>query len=458
MTTATHPETGTSAAVSLSLKALDALAMSLAAVDGAGRIVFVNEGWRRFGRANGARALDDVGTSYLAICDRAAAAGEATAGAVGGSLRALLAGERESFSLCYPCHSPGEERWFEVTGTAFADGGSRYALLAHQDVTARERVDAALKAREQMLKQILEVLPVGVWTMDAAGTIVHANPAGLKIWAGARFVGPDEFGEYKGWWLETGEPIAADEWAAARAIRRGETSIDEEIEIECFDGSRKIILNSALPLRGPEGEIVGAIIVNQDVTEGKQIEAALRDGEQRLLRALDEQATLARTDFLTGVHARRHFFELAAHELAVAQRYRQPSSLLLFDIDRFKKVNDRYGHDVGDRVLKHVAEVASRTLRQSDVLARHGGEEFAVLLPQTDVRAALVVAEHLRSAIAESTLATEHGSIGVTVSVGAAAARDGDSVDDVVRRADQALYAAKSAGRNRSMMAADPGA
>jgi diguanylate cyclase (GGDEF)-like protein len=455
MTTATHPETVASAAVSLSLKALDALAMSLAAVDAKGDIVFVNEGWRRFGRANGAPDPDGVGTSYLAICDRAAAAGEATAADFAGSLRALLAAERETFSLCYPCHSPGVERWFEVTGTAFVDGDSRFALLAHQDVTARELADASLKARERTLQQILEVLPVGVWTMDGEGRIVHANPAGLKIWSGARYVGPERFGEYKGWWLETGEPIAADEWAAARAIRRGETTIDEEIEIECFDGTRKIILNSALPLRGSEGEIVGAIIVNQDVTEAKQIDAALREGEQKLLRALDEQATLARTDFLTGVHARRHFFELAAHELAVAQRYRQPLSLLLFDVDRFKRVNDRYGHDVGDRVLQHVAEVASRTIRQSDVLARHGGEEFAVLLPQTDLPAAFVVAEHLRSAIAESPLATEHGSIGVTVSVGAAAARDGDSVDAVVRHADRALYAAKAAGRNRSLMA-DP--
>lgn len=455
MTTAMHPRNATSAAVDFSLKALDALAMSVAVVDEAGDIVFVNEGWRRFGRASGAPGADAVGTSYLAICDRAAADGEATAAAFADALRALLAAERESFSLCYPCHSPGEERWFEVTGTAFVDGGRRFALLAHQDVTARELAAASLRARERLLEQILEVLPVGVWTLDGEGRIAHANPAGLKIWAGARYVGPEQFGEYKGWWLETGEPIAADEWAAARAIRRGETTIDEEIEIECFDGTRKIILNSALPLRGPEGEIVGAIIVNQDVSEAKRIDAALRESEQRLRVALDEQATLARTDFLTGVHARRHFFEVAGRELAVAQRYRQPLSLLLFDVDRFKSVNDRYGHHVGDRVLRHVAEVAGRTTRQSDVLARHGGEEFAVLLPHTDLPAAFVVAEHLRSAIAEAPLETEHGSIGVTISVGAAIAREGDSVDEVVRRADRALYAAKSSGRDRSLMA-DP--
>ena len=108
--------------------------------------------------------------------------------------------------------------------------------------------------------------------LDAEGRIVQGNPAGVAVWAGARYVGPQNFGEYKGWWVSTGEPIAPEEWAAARAIRSGETSIDEEIKIECFDGAHKVILNSAVPLFGSDGRITGAIIVNQDITARKHAE------------------------------------------------------------------------------------------------------------------------------------------------------------------------------------------
>lgn len=102
--------------------------------------------------------------------------------------------------------------------------------------------------RVDLLQRVLAILPVGVWIMDETGKIQYGNTAGQGIWAGGRYVGPEQFGQYKGWWVATGKLIRAEEWAAARAIRKGETSIDEEIEIECFDGSHKVILNSAMPI------------------------------------------------------------------------------------------------------------------------------------------------------------------------------------------------------------------
>jgi PAS domain-containing protein len=115
----------------------------------------------------------------------------------------------------------------------------------------------SLLERIDVLQKVLSVLPVGVWIMDRDGVIRYGNAAGQAIWQGARYVGVDRFHEYKGWWLATGEPIRPEEWAAARAVTRGETSIDEEIEIECFDGSRKIILNSAIPLIDEQGATEG---------------------------------------------------------------------------------------------------------------------------------------------------------------------------------------------------------
>jgi PAS domain-containing protein len=143
-----------------------------------------------------------------------------------------------------------------------------------------------------LLAAVLDALPVGVWIMDHKGRITHGNPAGLRIWAGARYVGPDQFGEYKGWWTGTGKRIEPHEWAAARAIERGETSLDEMVDIECFDGTRKTILNSALPIRGRDGSITGAIIVNQDISDRRRIELEREGLLQRLQAALQEVHTL----------------------------------------------------------------------------------------------------------------------------------------------------------------------
>jgi PAS domain S-box-containing protein len=150
---------------------------------------------------------------------------------------------------------------------------------------------ASVEVPLDLLPQVLEALPVGVWIMDRTGCITHGNPAGRRIWGGARYVGPEMFGEYKGWWADTGRRIAADEWAAARAITKGETSLDEVIDIECFDGSRKTILNSALPLRNPDGKIIGAIIINQDITDRRRSELE----RERLVRQLQEAVAQVHT-------------------------------------------------------------------------------------------------------------------------------------------------------------------
>ena len=140
---------------------------------------------------------------------------------------------------------------------------------------------------------VLEALPVGVWIMDQSGRITYGNPAARQIWAGARYVGPELFGEYKGWWPGTDTSIAPDEWAAARAIQKGETSIDEVVEIQCFDGMRKTILNSALPLRGASGSIAGAIIINQDISERRKAEAERDQLIRQLQTAMAEVHTLS---------------------------------------------------------------------------------------------------------------------------------------------------------------------
>jgi diguanylate cyclase (GGDEF)-like protein len=160
---------------------------------------------------------------------------------------------------------------------------------------------------------------------------------------------------------------------------------------------------------------------------------------------------LATTDGLTSLLNRRHFESLARVEWARFQRYGRPLSLLVLDIDKFKSVNDRFGHDTGDLVIKAVAHICKSTKRQPDVLARIGGEEFVLLLPETDEDAAGIAAERLRKAVEEHPLSLPDGAtLQVTISIGlAGAALSMASFEVLLKRADEALYEAKNSGRNR---------
>lgn len=164
---------------------------------------------------------------------------------------------------------------------------------------------------------------------------------------------------------------------------------------------------------------------------------------------LAETKQLATLDGLTGCFNRRAFFELAEHELKRHQRLQKPFSLLMFDLDYFKTINDQYGHAVGDDVLMAVSARVKQACRNVDILGRSGGEEFVLLLPETSLNDALEIAERLRLA-AQQPLNTKAGELRVTMSLGVteAGALD-ETIDEVLERADAALYKAKRAGRNR---------
>lgn len=174
----------------------------------------------------------------------------------------------------------------------------------------------------------------------------------------------------------------------------------------------------------------------------------------RLLAELSQRNAelhhLATTDLMTGVNNRHHFMSLLYHEFARSRRYRQPLSLLVLDLDFFKQINDGYGHAAGDTALKTFAAAAGECLRGLDVIGRLGGEEFGILLPNTDVAQSAVVAERIRGAVARIAIETEFGTVRFTASIGVTETAEGDdSVDTLLARADAALYEAKAAGRNR---------
>ncbi|WKB55348.1 GGDEF domain-containing protein [Eleftheria terrae] len=163
---------------------------------------------------------------------------------------------------------------------------------------------------------------------------------------------------------------------------------------------------------------------------------------------------LAITDELTDSFNRRHFVELGEAELLRARRYGTPLALILLDADHFKQVNDTHGHQCGDVLLREISLACRATLRSTDLLARFGGEELVVLLPQTDLAGALAMAERMRDQVAGLSLAWRGRTVEVTVSLGVAALRpETPTLDALVHEADVALYEAKRGGRNRVCVA-----
>jgi diguanylate cyclase (GGDEF)-like protein len=158
---------------------------------------------------------------------------------------------------------------------------------------------------------------------------------------------------------------------------------------------------------------------------------------------------LASTDPLTGQLNRRAFFELGQRELERFQRFGHPLSWIMFDVDLFKEINDQYGHLAGDQVLKEIADRCCHIIRHVDIFGRYGGDEFVILLPETDQTMARDIADRIRTSIGESAIMTEAGSIMVTISMGVTqATQDTMDLGILLNKADQALYKSKRAGRN----------
>lgn len=168
----------------------------------------------------------------------------------------------------------------------------------------------------------------------------------------------------------------------------------------------------------------------------------------------EELFTQASTDPLTGLFNRRQFELMANTQLSLAQRYQTPHCILMLDIDHFKRVNDTYGHDAGDEVLKYVALILKTSLRVSDILARYGGEEFILFLPHTSPTEGWQVAERLRTSVEQSNIFSQAGTLNVTISLGLSSTQN-ISLNDKIKEADIALYASKTTGRNKTTLYTD---
>ncbi|HWD39925.1 MAG TPA: diguanylate cyclase [Fimbriimonas sp.] len=294
-------------------------------------------------------------------------------------------------------------------------------------------------------------LPVACVTIDLEGRVVEWNNAaeGLFGYSAAEMVGQEVVR------LLDEEDRKLGRQRFMEIVRNGGfRQISERYAVR-KDGSRIWIMASALPLHGPDGKLNGIISTSIDITRRRAAELHLMETnrlieEQRaaLAQANERLEALSLTDSMTGLPNRRSFLSFLNTAFAESQRTGRPLSVILIDVDRFKSFNDQFGHPEGDIVLQEVSNILARSVRQSDFVARFGGEEFVVVLPETPASGALKAAETLREAIEQG----DWPKRSITASLGiATTSLRTDSSDSLVRRADEALYAAKAAGRNRVM-------
>lgn len=305
-------------------------------------------------------------------------------------------------------------------------------VTSMQDITALKRLQQQLSEDEQRFRFLAEESPVPlVITRVSDAALLFSNKAADVLFRGsyAQHAGRS----MRNLWVDA----AASDQIVDRLQREG-TVRGMEQQIRRFDGSTVWLLLSVT--RGRYREDDALIFALKDITEAKERETELR--------------TLAFTDMLTGIPNRRHFLARAALELRKAKRQGTPLSVLALDIDRFKQVNDRLGHQGGDAVIRCFAKTCMQQLRGEDVCGRLGGDEFAILLPETNRVVAFDVAQRLRLAIqgancfsaSSGAVATLTTSIGIAEHLPLSGEID---IDELLDRADQALYRAKQAGRNK---------
>jgi len=225
----------------------------------------------------------------------------------------------------------------------------------------------------------------------------------------------------------------------------------EDISNEMAMPRKKLERQYETVIQNKAGEIIPVLVSARSIFEDEIYTGALSiltniAERVQMEEKLHQQAT---TDPLTKAYNRRYFFDLAQQELERSQRYNRPLSIIIFDIDHFKKVNDTHGHAVGDKVLRQLSERCQKTLRENDILARYGGEEFIILLPETPQEQAKQMAERMRIKCAETPFNVGLASVKLTISFGISSFAPTLPLDELLLRADKALYLAKEGGRNR---------
>jgi diguanylate cyclase (GGDEF)-like protein/PAS domain S-box-containing protein len=345
----------------------------------------------------------------------------------------LLRGTRKSgISRARALKKDGQEIWTASTERLINWHGEPAVQINVYDITQQMVIEQSLLKSEQHLRAVLEILPYPIYIASRAdGQLLFVNRKSCLLFQQSAsqllrskssdfFINPKERDELRSL-LDTIPDI-------------------RDVEVKLRSAQGREFTAEIAAIATDYGGTPAVLVALNDVSQRKDL-------EKELLRQ-------ASTDSLTGVNNRRYFLAQAEQELRRSRRFARTMSVMMIDVDHFKKINDEHGHAAGDAVLQGVVKRALESLRQSDTLGRLGGEEFAVLLPETAIADAVDVAERLRQHLAERPLIAERAAIPCTASIGVAqlCAKDG-TIEVLLQRADEALYLAKKNGRNRVQIA-----
>ncbi|MES2536158.1 MAG: EAL domain-containing protein [Pseudomonadota bacterium] len=529
---------------------IDALDEHIAVIDASGFILAVNRAWREFARGNGADpAAVSEGANYLEVCDKSAARGDAHAATACAMIRAVVAGQRETASMDYPCNSPTEQRWFKLKITREPTEGPLRIVIEHENVIDRKLTESRLRLKNLLLASVEQA----VIATDLDGLIIYWNPFAQKMygWSSAEVLGRSILD------VIPSESMRVNAHEIMTRLKAGE-SWDGEYLVRHRDGHDIPIHVTDSPIRDERNQLIGVIGISTDITERKKNEQALKlsdmvyqaigeaimvfdpdyviltvnpafshmcgyteqeivghssdllkpadserffpdeirqplektghwQGKIRTRRksgetylqwlmidtiydergkakmrigmfsAVTDQKRAEETiwqqanfDALTGLPNRSMFHDRLEHEIQKATRDGHRLALMYIDLDQFKEINDTLGHDTGDILLQHVARRLSACIRQADTVARIGGDEFTVILTELENTGSVErVARGILQTLAEP-FYLENDTIHVSGSIGITLLpEDATNADILLKNADQAMYAAKSQGRNQ---------
>ncbi len=325
-------------------------------------------------------------------------------------------------------HKDGHEVILETSGVPLIDDDGVFHgyFGTEHDVTERKQAEQALEESERRFRTILDVAVDGVLLMDEEKR---------KFIQGNRAIC-----EMLGYSLDELYTLGIEDIHPKEAMPEVYKELERQMKGE-------ILVAQNLPVKRKDGSVFIADVSSAPmVLSGRTIMVGFFHDVTERKRAEEEILLLATTDSLTGIANRRAFSEQLAREVERVKRYGTPLSLIMYDIDNFKLVNDTYGHDAGDNILQALTAVVKQHIRAVDFVARWGGEEFMILMPESDLTAAGEAAEKLRKEIA----AVSFNHVGsLTVSLGITAFLPQDDVNTLLKRVDDALYIAKKHGRNR---------
>ncbi len=299
----------------------------------------------------------------------------------------------------------------------------------------RKQSEEVLRESETKFRGITESTPDAIIMMDHKGSISFWNPAATKILG---YQDEEAIGQNLHELLAPERYHEAFRTAFPKFVKTGRgNAVDRTIELSALHKNGHeitVALTLSALLVQEKRHAVGIL---RDITQWKKM-------EKKLIQ-------LASTDNLTGLFNRRVFLDRIAEEIARCKRYSKSAVLVMLDLDHFKSVNDTYGHAAGDEVLRHFVDIIRANVREADVSGRLGGEEFALLLPETTLDAAIPVVERILNHVRQSAISTGDGEVRYTASAGFVQISDENSIDDLMARADKALYRAKKEGRDRAV-------